>query len=457
VQAGLAQARRIPGSIGEVATIANCDNPTFSPDGANLVVRNAPQPQACDRRGGSQCSTGTGGLAGVPTTTGLPVIEASAVYTPASGDSAIPITLGPTTAPVFCPGDTSSGWFVQTFLVSAINDPALLSYDVSGPLGDGFVAALRDQGGTPLVDLATGPGTGEILPLPTISFASFAPGAIPFGTYDIGFACTDGGRTGAVWSARIAIQPGTDGGSARFEFGLPLDSAIVLQRIDVSRPVGALILTQRCGVAGALPDDPAVAGFPGYPFDLPAVAARADTIGTPPTFGADGSGPPDPEFDNYPFPEPATYPTTCGIDLGTASIVRSGPLAGQYFAADGRLDQVTVVDTRDADSGWTLTGTMSPFADLAASFSGNYAGWSPVVTRTSIPTPRYTTLATAGPSVQPGSGTGGGSGLADGALMAAAPAGQGLGFAVVDARFKLLIPVATPTADYTGTLSFSLV
>lgn len=457
VQAGLAQIGRIPGSAGEVATIATCDNPTFSPDGANLVVQNAPQPQACDRRSGSQCSTGTGGLANVPTATGPAVIESSAAYTPATGDSSTPITLGPTTAPAFCPGDTSAGWFVQTFLASAINDPALLSYDLNGPIGAGYVAALRDDNGVPLVDLATEPGSGEILALPTISFASFAPGAIPAGSYDIGFACADGGRTGAVWSARISIQATGGGGPASFVFGPPAESAVVLQRIDVTRPVGALILTQRCGVAGGLPDDPAVAGFPGYPIDLPAVAARPDTVGTPPRLAPDGSGPPDPEFDDYPFPDPATYPTTCGVDLGTASIVRNGPIAGEYFAADGRLDQVTVVDTRDADAGWTLSATMSAFTDLAASFSGNYAGWTPVITRTSPPTPIYTTVATAGPAVQPGSGIGVGSGLADGSLMASADVGEGLGVVAVDARFKVLIPVGTPTADYTGTLSFSLV
>ena len=457
VEAGLAQARRIPGGAGEVATTSsNCNNPTFSPDGTNRVVRDAPQPQPCDRRGGSQCADGTGGLAAVPTATAPPVIEAAAQYAPESGPSATPITLSPTSAPAFCPGDTSSGWFVQTFLASATNDPALLSYDGNGPRGAGFVTALRDQAGNALVDLVTEPGTGELPALPTISFESFARGAVPTGSYHIGLACTDGGRTGAVWSARITITANTDGGPGAFEFGPAQESAVVVQRIDVTRPVGALILTQRCGVAGALPADPAVAGFPGYPFDLAAVAARADTVGTPPTLGADGSGPPDPEFDDYPFPEPATYPTTCGINLGTAAIVRSGPLAGQYFAADGRLDQLTVVDTRDADSGWTLSGSMSPFADLAASFSGNYAGWSPVVTRTSMATPQYVTQATAGPAVLPGSGIDSGTGLAEGALMASAPAGSGLGFVEVDARIKVLVPVGTPTAAYTATLAFSL-
>jgi hypothetical protein len=42
-------------------TIASCKNPTFSSDGTNLLADQAPQPQACDHQGQTQCATGSGG------------------------------------------------------------------------------------------------------------------------------------------------------------------------------------------------------------------------------------------------------------------------------------------------------------------------------------------------------------------------------------------------------------
>lgn len=61
VQAGLNQVKRIPGGSSDKKDIANCNNPTFSPDGSNKLAATAPQPQACDKKGPEQCATGTGG------------------------------------------------------------------------------------------------------------------------------------------------------------------------------------------------------------------------------------------------------------------------------------------------------------------------------------------------------------------------------------------------------------
>ncbi|MFE7777768.1 phosphate ABC transporter substrate-binding protein PstS [Streptomyces sp. NPDC057445] len=67
VQAGLKQVRRIPGVDVESVDIKDCRNPTFSADGTNTLVKTAPYPPACDKKGTAQCSTGTGG-AKTPTT-----------------------------------------------------------------------------------------------------------------------------------------------------------------------------------------------------------------------------------------------------------------------------------------------------------------------------------------------------------------------------------------------------
>ncbi|MGW1759301.1 phosphate ABC transporter substrate-binding protein PstS [Streptomyces mirabilis] len=61
VQAAMEQVRRIPGAVSDNINIKNCNNPTFSSDGKNLLARNAPYPAACDKKGSDQCATGTGG------------------------------------------------------------------------------------------------------------------------------------------------------------------------------------------------------------------------------------------------------------------------------------------------------------------------------------------------------------------------------------------------------------
>ena len=64
VEAGFAQLQKIPGAQVPSATteiVRSCNNPTFSTDGTNTLANNDPQPQACDKKGPTQCATGTGG------------------------------------------------------------------------------------------------------------------------------------------------------------------------------------------------------------------------------------------------------------------------------------------------------------------------------------------------------------------------------------------------------------
>ena len=46
--------------------IQSCNNPTFTPTGANLLAETAPYPPACDKQGPTQCTNGTGGAAPSP-------------------------------------------------------------------------------------------------------------------------------------------------------------------------------------------------------------------------------------------------------------------------------------------------------------------------------------------------------------------------------------------------------
>ena len=66
VLAGSEQIKRIPGAGSTGIDTDSCNNPTFkagdSP-GNNLLAQTAPAPADCDKKGSSQCSTGTGGAA----------------------------------------------------------------------------------------------------------------------------------------------------------------------------------------------------------------------------------------------------------------------------------------------------------------------------------------------------------------------------------------------------------
>jgi hypothetical protein len=226
------------------------------------------------------------------------------------------------------------------------------------------------------------------------------------------------------------------------------------QIVAVTRPPGILEFTQICGLYGALPADPASPGFP----DLPAVPATG--IGTAPTIDAAGLIP-DPAFPQYPNPVDAqgnpapTYPTHCGLDFGIATLVTGGPEAGKYFAASGRLNEITVLDTRDTDSGWVLSGAMSDFVSASDTFSGNYLGWTPALTSDSLPTiDGYDQVAKAGPPTLPDAVNGMAS--ASRPLGEAAP-GEGLGLAVFDARLKLFVPLVARTGLYTATLTLSVI
>jgi hypothetical protein len=261
-----------------------------------------------------------------------------------------------------------------------------------------------------------------------------------------------------------------------------LCAQVVVQDITVVRPQGALVLTQRCGVFGS------AAAYSDTTFGtLPALAATADAdtigaipAGTAPIIDLDGTGPgtatgPDSLFAQYPYPVDSAgipnpnYPTNCAIDLGTGSLITSGPRAGQYFKATGRIAQITVINTRDADSGWTLNGRMSDFTsttDATDTFSGNLLGWNPEVTWDSTANlDGYDMTVTAGGVRQPepsSSTTGLGAGfnstnMALASSLAQATPGASLGQAVMDARLRLLIPVTADAGTYTGVLTFTTI
>jgi hypothetical protein len=305
----------------------------------------------------------------------------------------------------------------------------------------------------------------------TVSWAAPATGPAP-ASYDV--AITPGGPTFAAvaglsqivtglaagdYTATVtpnyAAGSGVSGVPGTRNFTVSVNT-LVYQQITVTRPPGALVLTQRCGVYGPLDPFTAIDAFPGFPLSLGAEAGVVSTPGVNQAPDVD-PGPgytADPNFASY--PQAGTYPTECGLDMGSASLVSTGSLSGQFYTASGRLNQVTVLDTRDIDSGWVARGDVTDtfVGSTGDSFSGDYLGWAPQVTSTSNPggLSTYDQVVSPGGVVLPGTANG----LTANPPLAFAAAGAGLGIATLDARMNLLIPASADAADYAATLSLTV-
>ena len=394
--------------------------------------------------------------ASVPATTGYTLTASSAGSVVATANLAAGATTGQLT------GLTNGTTYdIALFATNSVGDsPAATSTGTPGVAAYAapVVTTSAAGGGSVNVNWTTPPGspTGYTL---TISPAPEAPEAATFNlAAGVNTQLVTGLLPGTSYTATVQATypaPFTGNAGVSGSFSGPSD-ALIFQEITVTRPEGALVLTQQCGAYGALDAEPIADAFPGFPYALGGVGPDQASGGvTAPTIAGGG---PDPQFGNYPYPAPVTYPTTCGLDLGTATFVNSGTLAGEYYAADGRLNQVTVVDTRDVDSGWTVNGVVEDFVGSGTAagqtFSGDYLGWTPKVNGTSA-----TQVVQAGPPVQAGTGVNSGSGLTTSKVLAettshTAPA-NGLGIAKLDARIKLLIPSTADAGDYSATLSIT--
>jgi ABC-type phosphate transport system substrate-binding protein len=159
VEASFDQIRKIPGAVVPNIDITQCHNPTFSPDGRNLLAENAPQPKGCDKQSAFQCPDGTAGAANTPT-----AISAGAVFVVVVGGGSGSGAAGNPGAPAV-PGAAADP--------GAPADPAAPGA-VAGPVGGSTSAAKPAPGAGPAAG-APGAATGAS---PTAAAAGSAAGQV---------------------------------------------------------------------------------------------------------------------------------------------------------------------------------------------------------------------------------------------------------------------------------------
>ena len=161
VRAGLDQVRKIPGIDARAVDITKCNNPTFSPSGVNLLARNAPPPPACDQRGTTQCTTGTGGARTPTATSATSATTAGSAVAVARPDSR-PAAAGPARRaadPAAAPraagaaaAATAGAIAAPTAVSGAAVPAAARGVTAAAPLGAGTgVAAVDPDGVAPVV------------------------------------------------------------------------------------------------------------------------------------------------------------------------------------------------------------------------------------------------------------------------------------------------------------------
>lgn len=149
---------------------------------------------------------------------GTPAV-AQSILSPTSGDSSTVFELEPAATAANCEQDSATGgWRWQTFMTSAANDPATLTYTgLQEAVGPPFTQTLWDSAGTAVGNRNTAPTTGQIILFPEYSFAVFPAGFVPAGDYWIGYACTDASlQTQQFWATKITVTTDAAGGPGEF-------------------------------------------------------------------------------------------------------------------------------------------------------------------------------------------------------------------------------------------------
>jgi hypothetical protein len=456
--------------------------------------------------------------------TSTPSNPATTGYTVTASNGGTPVSVTGAASPITVSGLTNGTLSNVTMVATNAVGPSATSNSVSGTPMNPQVTSLAAAGSPSTVTLTWGQPSGATPAAPTSYTVSWVPttGASPQT-----FACATATCSDTIGS----LVPGTAyaftvtygaAGTANnaTTTGTPISNTVIYQDLTVSRPNGALVLTQVCGKWAAMGADVAQGDYPALAASpattgagsapttdvvgsttvggttitaatpvfsatqngntvrgpsIPAattftfVDATHGTLSNPATAAVSNGGftvsVPDPQYAGYPYPDDpttgastATFPTHCGVDMGNAHFVTTGSGAGKWFAATARLNQVTIVNTQDNDNGFTVSMQQGGFTGGAGkSFSGDQLGWT-------------LQAADNAPFTASGSPTydqvvTAGSAIAPNTVggagtshaVATAASGSSLGIATLDARLKLLIPVFAKNGNYAGQLTINAV
>ncbi len=150
------------------------------------------------------------------------------------------------------------------------------------------------------------------------------------------------------------------------------------------------------------------------------------------------------------------------ISVANTNVVLPTPVlnaAGTLFTTSGKINPVTVTDTRGADPGWSVNGQVTDFSDGAShAINGDNLGWAPNVVD-KAPSQTVTAGGTIAPAngIAPGATPPSGSGLKTSRTLATAAAAAGLGTAHLDALLSLNAPTSTPAGTYNATLTLTAI
>ncbi|WP_326624699.1 MULTISPECIES: metallophosphoesterase family protein [unclassified Streptomyces] len=150
---------------------------------------------------------------------------------------------------------------------------------------------------------------------------------------------------------------------------------------------------------------------------------------------------------NVPNPAPGEFGWTIDgynglVDLGTAQ-----ERNGDHFEASGKINPITVSDSRRSLAPWSISANVGDFKDGDKTFSGSYLGWSPYVLDQGAG-------ATSGDSVASGYDDNG-NGLSVSRGLAHADQGHARGGAKLGADLGLKIPDSVTKGGYRATLTIT--
>lgn len=273
-------------------------------------------------------------------------------------------------------------------------------------------AAVTPQPGAPAIT-GTNPGNAQVqvvwsaaTPAPINYTVTSTPGALVCTTSAL--TCTVTGLTNGTSYTFVVTANYAGGTTSSLASGsITPTGQFVTQTFTVTRPAGALLIGENCSSITGLP-----AGGAGY------------NLGT--------------------------VPQNCNVSFGTAVLNANAT----YYTATAPIDAIKVLDTRDTDLGWTVTGSMTPFTASSGSFAPCNFGLVPTAVGEGGPT-GYTQSLTAGAAVAPNCTPATG-GYGSSNVVAQANALGGFGYSDITGVASVQIPVSAPSGLYTAVLTFTL-